>query len=357
MKRASVFGALSADSMFPIVLWEEEVEIYGWVRTIRESKNVTFIVLYDGSTFDSLQVVVDASLGIDLTLVSSGAAIKVVGMPVESKGSGQAVDFQTSAVEIIGEAGPEYPIQPKKHTMEFFREHGHLRMRTQLFQAIFRIRHAVAISTHEFFDKGKFIYVNTPIISGSDCEGAGEMFRVTTLDGIDVSAKRVSEDGVTTTEYERHYDNDFFGQEAGLTVSGQLEAETAAMGLGRVYTFGPTFRAENSQTSRHLSEFWMVEPEMAFTDLEFNMVIAEGYLRSVIKDVLNKCDKELKYLQKYIQDEEKGMKESDKSAPLIEKLVAVYSEEFERVTYTEAFDILRSSKPNKKGKFEFPVET
>lgn len=329
MKRASVFGALSADSVFPIVEWEEVVEMYGWVRTIRESKNVTFIVLYDGSTFDSLQVVVDSKLGIDLSKISSGASVRIVGAPVESKGSGQTVDFEASEVYVIGEAGSDYPIQPKRHTMEFFREHGHLRMRTQLFQAIFRIRHVVAMSTHDFFNKGKFIYVNTPIITGSDCEGAGEVFKI---------------------------DGDFFGQEAGLTVSGQLEAETAALGLGRVYTFGPTFRAENSQTSRHLSEFWMIEPEMAFTDLEFNMIIAEGYLRAVIKDLLNKCVKELEYLQKYIQDEEKGLKDVDKSIPLIEKLENVYSHEFEKVTYTDAFEILRSSKPNKKGKFEFPVQ-
>lgn len=330
MKRTSIFGALSADSVFPIVEWEEVVEIYGWVRTKRESKNVTFIVLYDGSTFDSLQVVVDSNLGIDLSKVSSGASIRIVGAPVESKGVGQTVDFEASEVYVIGECDSDYPIQPKRHTMEFFREHGHLRMRTQLFQAIFRIRHIIAMSTHDFFNKGKFIYINTPIITGSDCEGAGEVFKI---------------------------DGDFFGQEAGLTVSGQLEAETAALGLGRVYTFGPTFRAENSQTSRHLSEFWMIEPEMAFTDLEFNMIIAEGYLRAVIKDLLNKCGKELEYLQKYIQDEEKGLKEVDKSIPLIKKLEDVYLNEFERVTYTDAFEILRSSKPNRKGKFDYPVET
>jgi len=329
MKRASVYSILTADSMMPLIQWEEEVEVYGWVRTKRGSKNVSFIVLHDGSTFDTLQVVVDSGLDIDLSKATSGAAVRIVGMAVESKGSGQEVDFQASAVEVIGECGEDYPMQPKKHSMEFFREHLHLRMRTQLFQAIFRIRHRAKMATHEFFDMGAFIQVDTPIITGSDCEGAGEMFEI---------------------------DGDFFGREAGLTVSGQLEAETAALGMGRVYTFGPTFRAENSNTSRHLAEFWMIEPEMAFADIHYNMDIAEGYLKYVVIEVLKKCKKEVEYLDKYIQDEEKNMKKEDRSTPLIEKLEAVASCNFDRVTYTHAFHILRNSKPNKKGKFEFPVE-
>jgi len=329
MKRTSVFGALSASSLLPIVQWGEEVEVFGWVRTIRDSKNVSFIVLYDGSTFDSLQVVVDKELGLDLSKITSGTSIRVVGKPVESKGQGQAVDFNTTIVEVVGEAGEEYPIQPKKHSMEFFREHSNLRMRTQLFQAIFRIRHRLAMATHEFFDKGSFIYAHTPIISGSDCEGAGEMFKI---------------------------EGEFFGREAGLTVSGQLEAETAALGLGRVYTFGPTFRAENSNTTRHLSEFWMIEPEMSFVDLGYNMTIAEGYLRSVIKDVYHRCQPELQYLQKYIEDDEKNIKKELQSEPLLEKLANIVMNDFEKVSYTEAFAILKDSKPAKKGQFVFPVE-
>ncbi len=329
MKRTSVYGVLSAASMFPLIQWEEEVEVFGWVRTIRGSKNVSFIVLHDGSTFESLQVVVNAELGIDLSKVSSGASIRVIGRPVESKGQGQEVDLETTVVELIGECGEDYPMQPKRHSMEFFREHPHLRMRTKLFQAIFRIRHRAKMATHEFFDYGAFIQVDTPIITGSDCEGAGEMFSI---------------------------GEDFFGQEAGLSVSGQLEAETAAMGLGRVYTFGPTFRAENSHTSRHLAEFWMIEPEMAFAELDYNMDIAEGYLKYVIGEVVKKCPKEIEYLEDYIREEEKNFKKEDKSMSLMEKLESVLSDSFERITYTEAFEILRNSKPNKKGKFEFPIE-
>jgi len=333
MKRSSISAVLSADSILPMVKFGEEVEVSGWVRTIRQSKNVAFIVLYDGSTFSSLQVVVDKSLDIDLSGINSGTSLKVIGKPVESKGSGQSIDFEADEVEVLGASGEEYPIQPKRHTMEFFRDHPHLRVRTQLFQAIFRIRHRLAFSTHDYFDRAKFVNVHTPIITGSDCEGAGEMFQL-------------------TTGYEDH----FFGQEAGLTVSGQLEAETAAMGLGRVYTFGPTFRAENSNTSRHLAEFWMIEPEVAFADLEYNAALAESYLKYVIECVLNECKDELEYLQKYIEDEEKNMKKEDRSEPLIDKLKSITSEPFEFVTYTRAFDILKNSKPAKKGKFEFPVE-
>jgi len=215
--------------------------------------------------------------------------------------------------------------------MEFFRAHPHLRTRTKLFQAIFRIRHKLKMATHEFFDQGGFIQIDTPIISSSDCEGAGEVFKI--------------EEG-----------EDFFGKQVGLTVSGQLEAETAAAGLGRVYTFGPTFRAENSQTSRHLSEFWMVEPEISFADLDYSAMLVEAYLRNVIGYVLQKCSKEIDYLDEYIQDEEKNMKKELRSIPLRDKLEDTAITKFERVTYTEAFEILKNSKPAKKGKFEFPVE-
>lgn len=331
MKRASVFSILTASEQMPLIKFGEEVELFGWIRTIRGSKNVSFIVFYDGSTFENLQVVVSAELGIDLTRFSSGASIRVVGAAVESKGSEQAVDFDAAFVELIGAAGEDYPMQPKRHSMEFFRAHPHLRTRTKLFQAIFRIRHQLKMATHEFFDRGGFIQVDTPIISGSDCEGAGEMFRV--------------DEAI-----------EFFGKDAGLTVSGQLEAETAALGLGRVYTFGPTFRAEKSQTSRHLAEFWMIEPEISFADLDYTAMLAEAYLRNVIGYVLQKCSAEIDYLDEYIQEEEKNMKKEDRSIPLRDKLEDVAITKFERVTYTEAFDILKNSKPAKKGKFEFPVE-
>lgn len=330
MKIATVADILLADTLYPKVYFGEEVEVCGWVRTIRGNKNVQFIVLYDGSTFDALQVVVKKELGIDLSGILSGTSIKVIGKPVESEGKEQAIDFQASNVEIIGKSGEEYPIQPKKHSMEFFREHAHLRMRTQLFQAIFRIRHRAAIATHEFFDSAGFIYVNTPIITGSDCEGAGEVF---SLEG------------------------EFFGKEAGLTVSGQLEAETAALGLGAVYTFGPTFRAENSNTARHLAEFWMIEPEMSFADLKLNMHVAESFLKYVITDVYSKCRKELEYLEAYIIEDEKNIKVELRSESLLKKLESIISSEFEKISYSEAFDILKSSKANQKGKFEYPVET
>lgn len=329
MKRASVSAVLSATSQNPLIPIGEEVEVCGWVRTMRTSKNVSFIVLYDGSTFESLQVVVDSSIGIDLSKVSSGAAIRVVGKSVESKGQGQELDFQITLLEVYGEAGEGYPMQPKRHSMEFFREHPHLRTRTQLFQAIFRIRHTLKSMSYGYLVHMGFIQVDTPIITASDCEGAGEMFKI---------------------------EGDFFGVDAGLTVSGQLEAETAAMGLGRVFTFGPTFRAENSNTSRHLAEFWMIEPEMAFADLDYTMNFTEMFLRFILSELTRRCPKELEYLDKYIQEEEKGLKAEDRSVPLLEKIQSVYRDEFARVSYTEAIEILRSSKPAKKGQFEFPIE-
>lgn len=339
MKRASVHAVLSASSIRPMIQWGEEVEVCGWVRTKRDSKNVSFIVLYDGSTFDSLQVVVDAELGFDLSEVKSGASIRVVGKSVKSKGQGQEVDFEVSELTMIGTVDDDYPIQPKKHSMDFFREHPHLRVRTQLFQAIMSIRSRLKMSTYQYFGSQGFIQIDTPIITGSDCEGAGEMFRVTKLEA-----------------EESDYAKDFFGKEAGLTVSGQLEAETAMFGLGRVFTFGPTFRAENSNTTRHLAEFWMMEPEMAFADLNFNMEIAEEYLKYVIADALKFCSSEIDYLEKYIQEEEKNLKKEDQSIPLSEKLEDTTFEDFEKVSYTEAFDILKNSKPAKKGQFKFPVE-
>jgi len=372
MKRASVQAVLTASTIKPLIQWGEEVEVCGWVRTRRDSKNVSFIVLYDGSTFDHLQVVVDAELGIDLSKATSGASVKIIGKPVVSKGQGQLIDFEVTSLEVLGEVGADYPIQPKRHTMEFFREHPHLRVRTQLFQAIFRIRHHLKSLSYGYMAHMGFIQIDTPIISGSDCEGAGEMFRVTTLP-IEHKAKVKKNHQVPMGfkgkdgevfhkpnhyEFVPEYDHskDFFGREAGLTVSGQLEAETAAMGLGRVFTFGPTFRAENSQTSRHLSEFWMMEPEISFADLDYTMDFAEMYLRFVLSELTRVCAKELEYLDKYIQEEEKGLKKEDRSIPLLEKIQSVYQDSFKRVTYTEAFEILKASKPAKKGQFEFPVE-
>jgi asparaginyl-tRNA synthetase len=373
MKRASVHAVLSASSFRPMIEWGEEVEVCGWVRTKRDSKNVSFIVLYDGSTFNSLQVVVDAGLGVDLTEVKSGASIRVVGKSVKSKGQGQEVDFEVSELTVIGTVDEDYPIQPKKHSMDFFREHPHLRVRTQLFQAIMSIRSRLKMATYQYFGGQGFIQVDTPIITGSDCEGAGEMFRVTTHPAGYKHSLKTSEiapmkfrDNESGELFEKPnhlelkpiYDHseDFFGKEAGLTVSGQLEAETAMFGLGRVFTFGPTFRAENSNTTRHLAEFWMMEPEMAFADLNFNMEIAEEYLKYVIADVLKFCSSEIDYLEKYIQDEEKNLKKEDQSIPLSEKLEDTIFEDFEKVSYTEAFDILKNSKPAKKGQFKFPVE-
>lgn len=333
MKLASVSAILSADSLIPLVPFGKLVEVMGWVKTKRGSKNVSFVTINDGSTFKNLQVVVEADRQIDLSKVTSGASIRVVGQAVESKGSGQTVDFIAEAIEVLGECGDEYPIQPKKHSMEFFREHNNLKSRTALFQAIFRIRHRMSFAVHDYFDRAKFLHVHTPIITSSDAEGAGEVFKIAPVDK-----------------------GEFFGKEAGLTVSGQLEAETAALGLGRVYTFGPTFRAENSHTSRHLSEFWMVEPEIAFADLGYVCMAAESLLKFVIKCVLDECRDELRYLESYIQEDEKNLKKEERSEPLISKLQGIVDSEFEIVDYTRAFGILKNSKPNKKGRFEFPVE-
>lgn len=330
MKTASVQAILSAATLKPVIQWDEEVEVSGWVRTKRESKSVAFIMLYDGSTFEHLQIVVDRGLGIDLSKITSGASLRLVGKPVQSKGEGQAVDFEVSVVEVLGEA-VGYPMQKKRHTMEFFREHPHLRTRTQLFQAVFRIRHTLKSLSYGFMSHMGFIQVDTPIITGNDCEGAGEMFRI--------------DEGI-----------EFFGKDAGLTVSGQLEAETAALGLGRVFTFGPTFRAENSQTSRHLAEFWMMEPEISFADLDYTMGFTEMYLKFILRELHKTCLKELEYLDEYIKEEEKQLKKEDRSTPLIEKLQSVYEGVFERISYTEAFEILKKSKPAKKGKFEFTIE-
>ncbi len=327
-----------------------EVNVKGWVRTKRGNKQINFIALNDGSTINNLQIVVDVpNFNEDLLKkISTGAAISVVGEVIASQGSGQSVEISAKQVEVLGVADPEkYPLQPKKHSLEFLREKAHLRFRTSTFSAVFRIRHAMAFAVHEFFNKKGFFYMHTPLITGSDAEGAGEMFRVSTLDP---KNPPLNEDGTI------NYKEDFFGKETNLTVSGQLEGELGAMALGEIYTFGPTFRAENSNTTRHLAEFWMIEPEMAFYDITDNMDLAEEFLKYMIKYALDNCLEDLEFLSKRLKEEEKGKKADEQSMELIEKLKFVLENDFVRLTYTEAIDILRNSQPNKKKKFQYLID-
>jgi asparaginyl-tRNA synthetase len=325
----------------------EPVEVNGWVKTFRSNR---FIALNDGSTIHNLQCVVDFE-NFDETLlkqISTGAALKISGTLVESQGKGQSVEIQSTDVFVHGTADPEiYPIQPKKHSLEFLREKAHLRVRTNTFSAVMRVRSALSFAIHSYFQQNGFYYMHAPIITGSDAEGAGEMFRVTTLDD---KNPPVDEQGKVD------YSEDFFGKETNLTVSGQLEAETYAMALGKVYTFGPTFRAENSNTSRHLAEFWMIEPEVAFNDLDANMDLAEDFIKWIIQYVLDNCGDDLEFLEKRLLDEEKSKPQAERSEmSLTEKLKFVVENNFKRVSYTEAIDILRNSKPNKKKKFQYPI--
>ena len=327
---------------------EGEVTLQGWVRTFRSNR---FIALNDGSTIHNLQVVVDFENTPEETLkrITTGAAIKVRGQVVESQGKGQNVELQASEVIILGDSNPEeYPIQPKKHSLEFLRENAHLRVRTNAFGAIMRVRSTLAYAIHKYFQDNGFFYVNTPIITGSDAEGAGEMFRVTTLD-----AKKppLNENG------EVDYKKDFFGRETNLTVSGQLEGETFAMALGKIYTFGPTFRAENSNTSRHLAEFWMIEPEMAFFDLIDNMNLAEDFIKNVLKYTLEVRRDDIEFLNARFLEEEKSKPQQERSSmSLIEKLEFVIHNDFKRVSYTEAIDILKNCNHNKKKKFQYLID-
>jgi asparaginyl-tRNA synthetase len=328
----------------------ENILVRGWVRNRRGSKNVAFIALNDGSAMAMLQVVVDYSLlgEESMTGVSVGAALEVVGDLKFSQGGQQKFELQAKKVSVLGEADPEkYPLQPKKHSLEFLREIAHLRFRTNTFGAINRIRHKLIFAIHKFFDEQGFYNIHTPIITASDAEGAGEMFRVTTLPEENPPK---NEDGSI------NYKEDFFGRATNLTVSGQLEAELAALALSKVYTFGPTFRAENSNTTRHLAEFWMIEPEVAFNDLNDNMNLAEDMLKYVIAYVLEHCKEDLQFLSNRQQDEEKSKKADERSMELIEKLKFVLDNDFERVTYTEAIQILRNSKPNKKNRFEYLID-
>ncbi|QTN37998.1 asparagine--tRNA ligase [Cryomorphaceae bacterium] len=342
MKRIKVKELLSGERI------GEEVTAKGWVRHFRSNR---FIALNDGSCLTNIQAVVDHENTSEevLAQISVGAAVRVTGELVESQGRGQSVEIQVREVEVLGTADPEkYPLQPKKHSLEFLREIAHLRPRTQSFSAVFRIRHAVAYAIHKYFNDRGFYYMHTPIITGSDAEGAGEMFQVTTLDLENVPR---TEDGAVD------FEQDFFDKPTNLTVSGQLEAELGAMALGQVYTFGPTFRAENSNTSRHLAEFWMIEPEVAFADLDDNMDLAEDFLKEVIGYVMEHCDEDLAFLENRLLDEEKSKPQAERSPrALRDKLKFVIENEFKRVSYTEAIDILRNSKPNKKKKFNYLID-
>ncbi|MEL6865731.1 MAG: asparagine--tRNA ligase [Bacteroidota bacterium] len=326
----------------------EKTLVKGWVRAFRSKR---FIALNDGSCMDNLQVVVDYEKLEETLLrdISFHACIAVTGQLVESQGTGQAVELIAEEIEILGATNlEEYPLQPKAQTMEFLREKAHFRMRTNTFSAVFRIRHAVAFAVHQYFNDRGYYYMHTPIITGSDAEGAGEMFRVTTLPPLDAPT---SEDGNID------YKKDFFGKATNLTVSGQLQAEIAALAFGKVYTFGPTFRAENSNTPRHLAEFWMIEPEVAFNDIFDNMDLAEDFVKYLINYVLEKYPADLAFLDKRIQNLEKNKKKEERRPmSLLETLRFVVDNEFERITYTEAVRLLKNSKPYKKKRFEFPVE-
>jgi len=324
-----------------------QVKAKGWVRTFRNNQ---FIALNDGSTINNIQCVVDFENTPEETLkrITTGAAISVTGALVESQGAGQKYEIQVSKLEILGDSDAEkFPMQPKKHSLEFLRENAHLRVRTNAFGAIMRVRSVLSFAVHQYFQERGFVYVNTPIITGSDAEGAGEMFRVTALPF----------DGTPRTEEGKvNFKEDFFGKETNLTVSGQLEAETFAMALGQVYTFGPTFRAENSNTSRHLAEFWMIEPEVAFNDLNDNMDLAEDFIKYVVKHTVDKCAEDLNFLDGRLADEEKSKPQAERSEmSLLEKLNFVLTNDFKRVSYTEAINILRDSTPNKKKKFSYII--
>lgn len=314
-----------------------EINIKGWVRTRRGNKNVSFIALNDGSTINNIQIVVDmAKFDEDaLKPITTGACINVNGKLVESMGQGQTVEVQADEIEIYGTADPEkYPLQKKGHTLEYLREIAHLRPRTNTFGAIFRIRHNMAMAIHTFFHERGFFYFHTPLITASDCEGAGQMFQVTTQNLYDL---KKTEDGKID------YSNDFFGKQASLTVSGQLEGELAAMSLGKIYTFGPTFRAENSNTPRHLAEFWMIEPEVAFIEIAENMQLAQDFIQYCVRWALEHCQDDLAFLCKMYDND------------LIDRLKFVTENDFKRLTYTEGVAILKEAVQNGK-KFEFPVD-
>ena len=328
----------------------KEINVKGWVRAFRSNR---FIQLTDGSTINTLQAVVDFEQFDEALLkkITTAAALSLTGTLIESQGSGQAVELQVSTIEILGEANPDdvqkTVMQPKKHSLEFLREQAHLRFRTNTFGAVFRIRHAVAYAIHKFFNDKGFFYLHTPIITGSDAEGAGEMFRVSTLD---------AKNPPLTENGEVDFSKEFFGKQVNLTVSGQLEAELAALALGQVYTFGPTFRAENSNTSRHLAEFWMVEPEVAFNDLNDNMDLTEEFLKYICNYIMEHCADDLKFLDDRDNTEQQSKPQNERNElRLTERLQFVANNPFKRITYTEAIDLLLNSAHYKKKKFKFDV--
>ena len=328
-----------------------EFIVKGWVRSFRSNR---FIALNDGSTIKNLQCVIDFENFDDNVIkkISVGAAIKITGVLVKSQGQGQNVEIQVDSVDILGEANPEEVkltiLSPKRHSLETLREQAHLRVRTNTFSAVMRTRSKLSFAVHEYFQKNGFNYMHTPIVTGSDAEGAGEMFRVSSLSPTNPP---LDENGNV------NYKEDFFGKETNLTVSGQLEAETYAMGLGKVYTFGPTFRAENSNTSRHLAEFWMIEPEVAFNDLDANMDLAEDFIKYILKYALDNCKEDLEFLESRLLQEEKSKPMVERSdMTLTEKIAFIVENNFKRVSYTEAIEILKRSKPNQKKKFKYIIE-
>jgi asparaginyl-tRNA synthetase len=331
MKRTKIAELLRSEA------YDSEVNVKGWVRTKRGNKNVAFIAINDGSVIHNIQVVADVANFSEEVLkdVNTGACVSVIGKLVKSMGKGQTVEIQAKEIEILGKAdADEFPLQKKAHTLEFLREIAHLRPRTNTFGAVFRIRHALAYAIHKYFNDAGFFYIHTPIITASDAEGAGAMFRVSTLDANNPPKNEAGK---------VDFNEDFFGREAHLTVSGQLEAELGAMALGLVYTFGPTFRAENSNTPRHLAEFWMIEPEMAFYDIYDDMELAEDFLKYLIRYALEHCKDDLAFLSEQYDKE------------LLNRLNFVVSNDFQRLTYTEAIVILEEAVNAKKVKFEYPV--
>ncbi|MBD3581930.1 asparagine--tRNA ligase [Flavobacterium selenitireducens] len=325
-----------------------DVTAKGWVRTFRNNQ---FIALNDGSCLNNIQCVVDFENTPEETLkrITTGAAVSVFGDLVESQGKGQKYEIQVKKIEILGDSDAEkFPMQPKKHSLEFLRANAHLRVRTNAFGAIMRVRSVLSYAVHKYFQDKGFVYVNTPVITGADAEGAGEMFQVTSLPLDNLPKNETG--GID-------YKQDFFGRHTNLTVSGQLEGETFAMALGQIYTFGPTFRAENSNTSRHLAEFWMIEPEVAFNDLDDNMDLAEDFIQYVIKYAMDNCAEDLQFLEQRLLEEEKSKPQAERSEmALLEKLKFVLENNFKRVSYTEAIDILKDSTPNKKKKFQFIID-
>ncbi|MEQ9592120.1 MAG: asparagine--tRNA ligase [Cyclobacteriaceae bacterium] len=342
MKRTKIKSILSTKPE------EQPIKVMGWVRTFRNNQ---FVSLNDGSTLQNIQAVIQLNQFEESVVrrITTGACLSVEGKLIPSPAKGQLVEIQVVKLEILGDSDAEkFPLQPKKHSFEFLREIAHLRPRTNTIGAVMRVRHAMAFAVHQFFNERGFFYVHTPIITGSDAEGAGAMFKVTTMD---------PENPPRTKEGAIDYSQDFFGRETNLTVSGQLEGEAYALGLGDIYTFGPTFRAENSNTTRHLAEFWMIEPEMAFYDINDNMELAQEMLQYLMKYALEHCAEDLAFLDKRASEEELSKPQAQRSElGLLDRIKFVVENDFERLTYTEAIDILRNSNPNKKKKFQYLID-